>query len=76
MQEIKRLLIKKAKTTHKKIYPCKGKDRLDDCFTVEGQKIIFWFNTADCNTHALSAPLSAILSETDFPISMIENHQS
>lgn len=69
MQEIKKLLIRKAETTHKKIYPCKGKSRLDDCFTVEGSKIIFWFNTEDCNTHTLSAPLSELLSETAIPVS-------
>ena len=69
MQEIKQLLIRKAKTTHKKIYPCKGKSRLDDCFTVEGKKIIFWFNTEDCNTHTLSAPLTAIFSKADISVS-------
>jgi hypothetical protein len=70
MQKIKQLLIRKAQTTHNKIYPCMGKTHLDECFTIEGKKIIFWFNTEDCNTHTLSAPLSALLSsKADISIS-------
>ena len=63
MHELKKLLIEKAKITHKKIYPCKGKTRLDECFTVEGKKIIFWFNTADRNTHTISAPIQSIIED-------------
>ena len=68
MQELKKQLIKKAKTTHKKIYPCKGKTKLEECFTVEGKKIIFWFNTEDCNTHTISAPLRSIILDMDISI--------
>jgi len=63
MQELMKLLIKKAKITHKKIYPCKGKTRLDECFTFEGKKIIFWFNTADRHTHTISAPIQTIIKD-------------
>jgi hypothetical protein len=53
MNKLKEKLIRKAIGVHKKIFPCKGKSRIDECFTVEGQKIIFWFNTEDENTHIL-----------------------
>jgi hypothetical protein len=53
MNDIKEKMIQKALGVHKKIFPCKGKTHINDCFTVEGQKIIFWFNTEDENTHIL-----------------------
>ena len=62
MNKIQNYLIRKARRTYKNIYPCKGKDRLEECFTVEGKKIIFWFNTEDRNTHTISAPLSEYLA--------------
>jgi hypothetical protein len=66
MNKIKKHLIQKAKNTHKKIYPCKGKSRLEECFTVEGKKIIFWFNTEDCNTHTMTAPIAEFFALGDF----------
>lgn len=62
MHKIQNYLIMKARRTYKKIYPCKGKDRLEECFTVEGKKIIFWFNTEDRNTHTISASLTECLT--------------
>ncbi|MBN2443080.1 MAG: hypothetical protein JXJ04_17100 [Spirochaetales bacterium] len=65
MQEIKESLIKRAKNTHKTIYPCKGKTELEECFTIEGRKIIFWFNTEDRNTHTISAPITRYFKLND-----------
>ena len=65
MHKLKEDLIKKAKNTHKRIYPCKGKRKLEECFTVEGKKIIFWFNTEDRNTHTISAPLTEYFKLSD-----------
>ena len=62
MHEIQNYLIRKARNTYKKIFPCKGKTRLEECFTIEGTKMIFWFNTEDRNTHTISAPLSEFLA--------------
>ena len=57
MEELKESLIRKALSVHKSIYPCNGKLKLEDCFTVEENRVIFWFNTTDRNTHALSADI-------------------
>ena len=46
MEMLKSALIDRAKNEYKEIYPCGGKSLFDDCFTVEGQKLIFWFNLA------------------------------
>ncbi len=57
MNKIKEKMIRKALGVHKKIYPCKGKSHFDECFTIEGKKIIFWFNTEDQTTHILFAKI-------------------
>jgi hypothetical protein len=46
-------LIQKAIQKHGKIFPCSNKKSLLDCFTVEGEQIIFWYNTEDQTTHVL-----------------------
>jgi hypothetical protein len=58
METIKQHLIKKALGTHKKIFPCTGKQNLEECFTIEGKRIIFWFNTEDQNTHTISTSIN------------------
>jgi hypothetical protein len=54
MNELKNRLISKAQEIFIKIYPCGGKRDLTDCFTVIGNKLVFWFNTEDQSTHLLS----------------------
>ncbi|MBN1697314.1 MAG: hypothetical protein JW881_07355 [Spirochaetales bacterium] len=58
MDTIKQDLISRALNTHKKIFPCNGKDKLEECFTIEGRKLIFWFNTEDRNTHTISVRIN------------------
>ena len=54
MNEIKQNLINRAKKQYKAIYPCSTKRKLRDCFTVEENQMIFWFNTEDDTTHILT----------------------
>lgn len=54
---VARTLLRRARARHNTIYPCAGKTRLEDCFTVCNNQCIFWFNTGDDSTHILSAPL-------------------
>lgn len=54
MNEIKQNLINRAKKQYKTIYPCSTKKKLRDCFTVEENQMIFWFNTEDDTTHILT----------------------
>jgi hypothetical protein len=51
---LKEKMINKAKTLHDDIYPCSSKQDLDECFTVDEDTLIFWFNTKDNSTHILS----------------------
>ncbi len=51
MNAIKRIMIKKAESRFKKILPCGQKRNLDECFTLEKGRVLFWFNTEDKSTH-------------------------
>ncbi len=62
MDKIKFDLIRKALRTHKKIYPCGSKSTLGECFTFEGNKVLFWFDTADRSTHLMIEKTGPALS--------------
>jgi hypothetical protein len=53
MGDLKKIMIKKAKDRYKKIRPCGRRRKLDECFTVEDDRLCFWFNTEDQSTHVL-----------------------
>jgi|GEM_PF-978371 len=53
MSDLKKIMIKKAKDRYKKIRPCGRRRKLDECFTVEDDRLCFWFNTEDQSTHVL-----------------------
>ena len=53
MNQVKWDMIRKAQTQYSTILPCTSRNRLEDCFTSEGSRVIFWFNTEDNNTHIL-----------------------
>jgi hypothetical protein len=57
MNEIKQKLINRAKMQFKQIYPCSTKKRLKECFTIEDDLMIFWFNTEDETTHIITQNL-------------------
>jgi hypothetical protein len=46
-------LIEKAIEKHERIRPCSNRTELRDCFSVLGNKLIFWYNTDDDSTHVL-----------------------
>ncbi len=46
MVELKKQLISEAKEKYGVIFPCGEKKHINDCFTCEMGKLIFWFNTA------------------------------
>ena len=58
MDDIQLRLIEKAIAKYKKIFPCGGNGQLEDCFTVTKNKLFFWFNTEDNNTHVIEEILS------------------
>jgi hypothetical protein len=58
MNELKHILISKAVEIYTDIYPVINKDKLGDCFTTEGNILVFWFNTADESTHVLTRKIA------------------
>ena len=53
LTENHKVLIKDARKKHGKIYPCGSKKSFGDCFTVQDNKLYFWFDTPDRSTHVL-----------------------
>jgi uncharacterized protein YqeY len=56
-EQMKSKMIRQARERFKKIYPCAKRADLADCFTTEGDMVMFWFNTADQSTHILTMAL-------------------
>jgi hypothetical protein len=52
-KEIQEALIEKARKEHKNIKPCGTKESLEDCFTYDLDKVLFWFNVEDDTTRVL-----------------------
>lgn len=48
---LKQKLINEALKRHEKIYPVGNYNNIDECFTVEEDSILFWYNTEDKSTH-------------------------
>lgn len=57
MNTLKKEMIKKAKIRFKKILPCGRKRKFTECFTIERDRVFFWFNTKDQSTHVLYSEL-------------------
>jgi hypothetical protein len=53
MSELQQKMIDEAVREHKRIYPCTNKKDLSECFTRQGDKLLFWFNTEDRTTHVI-----------------------
>lgn len=58
MNELKIKMISKAVEMYTDIYPLITKEKLGDCFTIEGKILVFWFNTADESTHVLTGKIA------------------
>jgi len=53
MDNNKEELLKKAMALHGKIEPTRTRRSLEECFTTEDSKLIFWFNDETGNTKVL-----------------------
>ncbi len=53
MNELKLNMIRKAREAYADIFPCTTKGNLEECFTLEGNQVFFWFNTPDKTTHMM-----------------------
>ena len=58
MNDLKKKMILKARQQYNRIYPCSSKKNFGDSFTVEENRILFWFNTPDKSTHVLTQELA------------------
>jgi hypothetical protein len=59
MNALKKNLIQQAMERYEHIAPCTTLPSLEDSFTIENDKLVFWFNTDDHSTHVVTAQLSA-----------------
>jgi hypothetical protein len=50
-------LIEQAVAKYRTIYPCGLKKSLAECFTLQNNRVVFWFNTEDQSTHMLMREL-------------------
>jgi hypothetical protein len=57
MNKIKKRMIAEAEQKYSRIFPCTTRPTLNECFTVEDNLIILWFNTEDATTHTMTAHL-------------------
>ena len=55
MSELMQQMIMTAQEQHNRIYPCVPARTFEECFTVEGEKLILWFNTEDNSTHLITS---------------------
>lgn len=60
MNELKYEMISEATQSFAAIYPCGDKKTLEDCFTMNGDQLLFWFNTEDQSTHIITKPLDNV----------------
>ena len=54
MEDLKKELRQEAEEKHGKIYPPGRMENLDDCYTVEKDKVLFWFNIEGQTTKAIT----------------------
>jgi hypothetical protein len=58
MSRTQRELIQLARRTYNNIYPCAFRRNLEECFTIVGDKYVFWFNTEDQSTRFVACEVS------------------
>ena len=57
MDTLKINMINEALERYRKIFPCSDRVEFSDCFTINCNQLLFWFNTEDKTTHILAAPI-------------------
>lgn len=50
MEKLKKQLREEAEKEHGKIYPAGRYRELEDCYTVHGNHLLFWYNLEDQTT--------------------------
>ncbi len=53
MNEIKYRMITEAIENYNSIFPSGNNASLEDCFSINGDQLFFWFNTEDQSTHLI-----------------------
>jgi hypothetical protein len=54
MNKLKETLIKRAKDRFQEISPCPTRGSFEESFTLENNRLCFWFNTKDQSTHVIA----------------------
>ena len=58
LRELKRRLIEKAVMAYGQIYPCSACGGFNDCFSMQGNSLYFWFIIEDEDSHLLNVIIS------------------
>jgi hypothetical protein len=62
MEQLKKALIEEAKEKHKEIAPVGDVRSFDECFTVEKEQLLFWFNPCPNGEHGSTLVLTKALT--------------
>lgn len=57
VEDRKAALIRQAREKYVEIFPAGRMKTLEECFTVRGDELIFWFNTSEGTTHVIREQL-------------------
>lgn len=57
VDEMRQKLMNNALEQYSRIFPCADKP-FSECFTVDHNRLLFWFNTEDETTHVLTTELN------------------
>lgn len=57
MDTLKINMINEARKRYREIFPCSDKENFSDCFTIDSDHLLFWFNTEDKTTRVLTAAM-------------------
>lgn len=62
MEQLKKALIEEATQTHKVIAPVGCARSFDECFTIEEEQLLFWFNPCPNGEHESTCVLTKTLT--------------
>jgi hypothetical protein len=62
MNELKLQLLREAERRYGRIHPC-GNKTFDECYSIVGTNLLFWFNDEADSSHVVRAPSAHIESK-------------
>lgn len=59
-ESLKGEMIEQARHEYGTVEPCINRPSLDQCFTIEGNKLVFWFNEPTRSTRVITREISVL----------------